>query len=75
MSLGGGANTSVDNAVRNSIADGVSYAIAAGNGNIVEINLGSDALVRPGLTFTVLPSDYPEKGRQSPVRDRALPGP
>lgn len=38
MSLGGSGNTSVDNAVRNSIADGVSYAIAAGNGNIVGIH-------------------------------------
>ena len=35
MSLGGSANSAVDTAVRNSIADGVSYAIAAGNGNIV----------------------------------------
>jgi subtilisin family serine protease len=35
MSLGGGASTALDNAVRNSIADGVSYAIAAGNGNIL----------------------------------------
>ncbi len=35
MSLGGGASSSLDLAVRNSIADGVSYAIAAGNGNIV----------------------------------------
>jgi len=35
MSLGGGANSSVDTAVRNSIADGVSYAIAAGNGNFI----------------------------------------
>jgi subtilisin family serine protease len=33
MSLGGGASSSVDTAVRNSILDGVSYAIAAGNGN------------------------------------------
>ena len=33
MSLGGGASSAVDTAVRNSIADGVSYAIAAGNGN------------------------------------------
>jgi subtilisin family serine protease len=33
MSLGGGASTSVDNAVANSIAAGVTYAIAAGNGN------------------------------------------
>ncbi|HSW42518.1 MAG TPA: S8 family peptidase [Patescibacteria group bacterium] len=35
MSLGGGANSSVDTAVRNSIADGVSYAVAAGNGNFI----------------------------------------
>ena len=34
MSLGGGASTALDNAVKNSIADGVSYAIAAGNGNM-----------------------------------------
>jgi subtilisin family serine protease len=33
MSLGGGANSSVDLAVQKSIADGVSYAVAAGNGN------------------------------------------
>jgi subtilisin family serine protease len=32
MSLGGGADTALDNAVRRSIASGVSYAIAAGNG-------------------------------------------
>ncbi|MGH2829152.1 MAG: S8 family peptidase, partial [Actinomycetota bacterium] len=34
MSLGGGANSSLDTAVNNSISDGVSYAIAAGNGDI-----------------------------------------
>ncbi len=33
MSLGGGASSALDQAVRNSIADGVAYAIAAGNGN------------------------------------------
>ena len=33
MSLGGSASTSLDNAVKNSIADGVTYAIAAGNSN------------------------------------------
>jgi subtilisin family serine protease len=33
MSLGGGASSSLDTAVKNSIADGVSYAVAAGNGN------------------------------------------
>lgn len=37
MSLGGGASASLDAAVRRSIEDGVSYAIAAGNGNIVGI--------------------------------------
>jgi aqualysin 1 len=34
MSLGGGTSTALDNAVRNSIADGVSYTLSAGNGNI-----------------------------------------
>jgi subtilisin family serine protease len=33
MSLGGGANSTLDQAVRNSIADGVTYAVAAGNSN------------------------------------------
>lgn len=33
MSLGGSASTSLDNAVKNSIASGVTYAIAAGNSN------------------------------------------
>ncbi|HET7233583.1 MAG TPA: S8 family serine peptidase [Longimicrobium sp.] len=34
MSLGGGANAALDSAVKRSIASGVTYAIAAGNGNI-----------------------------------------
>jgi subtilisin family serine protease len=34
MSLGGGVSTALDSAVQRSIDDGVSYAIAAGNGNI-----------------------------------------
>lgn len=33
MSLGGGASTALDNAVKASIADGVTYAVAAGNSN------------------------------------------
>ncbi|MDT9685686.1 S8 family peptidase [Streptomyces sp. TRM76323] len=33
MSLGGGADTALDTAVRNSIASGVTYAVAAGNDN------------------------------------------
>jgi subtilisin family serine protease len=34
MSLGGTTSTAMDQAVTNSIADGVTYAIAAGNGNV-----------------------------------------
>ena len=33
MSLGGGASTAVDTAVKNAIADGVTFAVAAGNSN------------------------------------------
>ncbi len=33
MSLGGSASTALDTAIANSIADGVTYAVAAGNGN------------------------------------------
>jgi len=35
MSLGGGANTALDDAVRNSIGLGVPYSVAAGNGNFI----------------------------------------
>jgi subtilisin family serine protease len=34
MSLGGGASTTIDDAVTRSVAAGVSYGVAAGNGNI-----------------------------------------
>ncbi|MGH9009584.1 MAG: S8 family serine peptidase [Acidimicrobiia bacterium] len=34
MSLGGGANAALDEAVAQSIADGITYSIAAGNGNV-----------------------------------------
>jgi subtilisin family serine protease len=37
MSLGGSPSTALDDAVRKSIDDGVSYAVAAGNGNIAGI--------------------------------------
>jgi subtilisin family serine protease len=37
MSLGGGASSSLDDAVENSIASGVGYAVAAGNGNFIGI--------------------------------------
>nr|WP_232072770.1 S8 family serine peptidase [Phytohabitans flavus] len=37
MSLGGGANASIDTAVRNSINSGVTYAVAAGNGDALGV--------------------------------------
>ena len=40
---------------------------------VVEINLGSAAGVRPGLTFTLLPADFPEKGKQSRMRALRVP--
>jgi len=41
--------------------------------NVVEIDLGSAALVTPGLTFEVEPIDFLEKGRQSRVRAVRIP--
>jgi subtilisin family serine protease len=49
MSLGGGASTSLDNAVINSINDGVTYGIAAGNSNANACNY-SPARAGPALT-------------------------
>ncbi len=54
MSLGGGANAALDTAVRNLIADGVSVAIAAGNGNFLGLPVNScnqsPARVAEGIT-------------------------
>jgi subtilisin family serine protease len=49
MSLGGGASTALDNAVRNAIAAGVTFSIAAGNSNANACNT-SPARVAEGLT-------------------------
>ena len=49
MSLGGGASTAIDDAVRRSIADGVTYAIASGNSNVNACN-SSPARVAEGIT-------------------------
>ena len=55
MSLGGGASSALDNAVRTSIADGVSYAIAAGNGNFLGIaqNACNSSPARVGEAMTI----------------------
>ncbi|SFS36464.1 Peptidase inhibitor I9 [Streptomyces harbinensis] len=49
VSLGGGADTTLDQAVRNSIAAGVTYAIAAGNSNANAANY-SPARVSEAIT-------------------------
>jgi aqualysin 1 len=50
MSLGGGASSALDNAVRNSIAAGVTYSIAAGNSNT---NAANSSPARVGEAITV----------------------
>ncbi|MGH3347928.1 MAG: S8 family serine peptidase [Nocardioides sp.] len=49
MSLGGGVSSALDTAVNNSIADGVTYAVAAGNDNANACN-GSPSRVGAALT-------------------------
>ncbi|MGC4805608.1 S8 family peptidase [Micromonospora sp. DT233] len=49
MSLGGGLNTSLNTAVANSVADGVTYAVAAGNSNANACNY-SPAAVASAIT-------------------------
>jgi serine protease len=49
MSLGGGASTALDDAVRRSVAAGVTYAIAAGNSNVAACS-SSPARVSQALT-------------------------
>ncbi|MFF0428267.1 S8 family peptidase [Streptomyces sp. NPDC004520] len=50
LSLGGGASTALDNAVKNSIADGVTYAVAAGNSGT---NASSSSPARVAAALTV----------------------
>ena len=63
MSLGGGSNTALDTAVRNSISDGVSYGIAAGNGNV--LGMPADACntspARVAEAMTIAASDSSDK--------------
>jgi subtilisin family serine protease len=56
MSLGGGANSALDTAVRNSITDGIAYSFSAGNGNIFGQGVNacnqSPARVTEGMTVS-----------------------
>ncbi|MEV4317585.1 S8 family peptidase [Actinocrispum sp. NPDC049592] len=56
MSLGGGASTTLDTAVRNSIASGVTYAIASGNSNANACN-SSPARVTQAITVNATQSN------------------
>jgi subtilisin family serine protease len=63
MSLGGSASTAIDTAVRNSIASGVSYAIAAGNGlfGIFAQNACSTSPARVTEAMTVSATDSSDR--------------
>ena len=56
MSLGGGTNSALDTAVRNSITDGITYTFSAGNGNAFGQGLRacgqSPARVAEGITVS-----------------------
>ena len=59
MSLGGGASSALDTAVRNSINDGVAYAVAAGNGNVFGIaqNACNSSPARVSQAMTISATD------------------
>ena len=63
MSLGGGASSALDAAVNNSINDGISYAVAAGNGNF--IGIAQDACkyspARVAAAMTISATDKTDK--------------
>ena len=63
MSLGGGASSAVDSAVQRSIADGVTYAVAAGNGNAsgVPQNACNSSPARVSAALTVAASDRTDR--------------
>ncbi len=63
MSLGGGTSTALDQAVARSIADGVTYAIAAGNGNAlgVPVDACTQSPARVAAAITVGASDRQDR--------------
>jgi subtilisin family serine protease len=63
MSLGGGASSALDQAVQNSINDGVSYAVAAGNGNIFgfQANACNYSPARVSAAMTISATDSSDR--------------
>lgn len=63
MSLGGGRNSSVDNAVRSMIADGVATAVAAGNGNLAGVaqDACKSSPARVGEAMTISATDSSDR--------------
>ncbi|MDP9300071.1 MAG: S8 family serine peptidase [Actinomycetota bacterium] len=63
MSLISGASSSLDTAVKNSIADGISYSVAAGNGNFIGIaqNACNYSPARVPEALTVSATDETDK--------------
>ncbi|WP_250637370.1 S8 family serine peptidase [Lentzea guizhouensis] len=75
MSLGGGANTSLDNAVQGAITRGVSFAVAAGNSNT---NAANTSPARVAAALTVGSTDRTDArssfSNYGPVVDVFAPG-
>ncbi|MCL1037832.1 S8 family peptidase [Shewanella submarina] len=66
MSLGGGANTAMDNAVQNSINSGVTYVVSAGNSNANACSYSparvNDAITVGSTTINDKRSNFSNKG-------------
>ncbi|WP_326599119.1 S8 family peptidase [Streptomyces sp. NBC_01803] len=75
MSLGGGVSTALDNAVRNSIASGVTYAIAAGNSG-ADASTASPARVTEAITVGATDRNdaKPSWSNYGPIVDIFAPG-
>jgi subtilisin family serine protease len=75
MSLGGGVSSSLDTAVRNSIASGVTYAVAAGNSSANALNY-SPARVSAAITVGATTSSDSKAGYSNygSVLDLFAPG-